>query len=158
MTATGIGNPQARLSRDTLTLILAGGSGTRLHDLTRWHAKPAVPFGGVYKTIDFPLSNCINSDLRRIFILTQYKSHSLNKHIHQGWNLFHPELDEFIELLPAQQRTGDCWYQGTADAVRQNLDLVREQNPSGCWCWPAITSTRWTTGTCCNAISTAAPT
>lgn len=129
MTATSIGNPQARLSRDTLTLILAGGSGTRLHDLTRWHAKPAVPFGGVYKTIDFSLSNCINSDLRRIFILTQYKSHSLNKHIHQGWNMLHPELNEFIDLLPAQQRTGDCWYQGTADAVRQNLDLVREQDP-----------------------------
>lgn len=129
MTATRIGNPQTLLSRDTLTLILAGGSGTRLHDLTRWHAKPAVPFGGVYKTIDFPLSNCINSDLRRIFILTQYKSHSLNKHIHQGWNLLHPELNEFIDLLPAQQRTGDCWYQGTADAVRQNLDLVREQDP-----------------------------
>ena len=122
--------PQARLTRDTLTLILAGGSGSRLHDLTRWQAKPAVPFGGIYKTIDFPLSNCINSDLRRIFILTQYKSHTLNKHIHLGWNLLHPELNEFIELLPAQQRTGDCWYQGTADAVRQNLDIVREQEPS----------------------------
>lgn len=119
----------ARVSRDTLTLILAGGSGTRLHDLTRWHAKPAVPFGGTYKTIDFPLSNCINSDLRRIFVLTQYKSHSLNQHILKGWHLLHPELNEFIELLPAQQRTGDGWYLGTADAVRQNLDILREQRP-----------------------------
>ena len=116
--------------RDTLALILAGGSGTRLHDLTRWHAKPAVPFGGVYKTIDFPLSNCVNSDIRKIFILTQYKSHSLNSHIHKGWHLLHPELDEFIELLPAQQRTRDCWYLGTADAVHQNLDLIREQQPA----------------------------
>ncbi|MFZ5654415.1 MAG: glucose-1-phosphate adenylyltransferase [Pseudomonadota bacterium] len=129
MSSKVAGNPEARISRETLTLILAGGSGSRLHDLTRWHAKPAVPFGGTYKTIDFPLSNCINSDLRRIFILTQYKSHSLNKHILQGWHLLHPELNEFIELLPAQQRTGDCWYLGTADAVRQNLDILREQQP-----------------------------
>ncbi|MGE3295996.1 MAG: glucose-1-phosphate adenylyltransferase [Porticoccaceae bacterium] len=116
--------------RETLALILAGGSGTRLHDLTRWHAKPAVPFGGSYKTIDFPLSNCVNSDIRKIFILTQYKSHSLNSHIHKGWHLLHPELDEFIELLPAQQRTRDCWYLGTADAVHQNLDIIREQQPA----------------------------
>ena len=129
MSAIAVASPHERVSRDTLTLILAGGSGTRLHDLTRWHAKPAVPFGGTYKTIDFPLSNCINSDLRRIFILTQYKSHSLNRHILKGWHLLHPELNEFIELLPAQQRTGDCWYLGTADAVRQNLDILRDQRP-----------------------------
>ena len=130
MRSSTIHGDRSHPARETLALILAGGSGTRLHDLTRWHAKPAVPFGGSYKTIDFPLSNCINSDLRKIFILTQYKSHSLNSHIHKGWHLLHPELNEFIELLPAQQRTRDCWYLGTADAVHQNLDIIREQRPA----------------------------
>ena len=112
----------------THALILAGGSGTRLKSLTRWHAKPAVPIGGKYRTIDFPLSNCINSGIRRISILTQYKSHSLNTHIQKGWSFLRPELGEFIELLPAQQRKSDAWYQGTADAVHQNLDIISEQN------------------------------
>lgn len=116
-------NMKAEMS-NTLALILAGGSGSRLHCLTRWHAKPAIPFGGKFRTIDFPLSNCINSGLRKIFILTQYKSHSLNKHIRLGWNFLRPELGEFIELIPAQQRISDNWYQGTADAVYQNLDIV----------------------------------
>jgi glucose-1-phosphate adenylyltransferase len=113
--------------RNTLSLILAGGAGTRLRDLTRWHAKPAVPFGGKYRTIDFALSNCINSGLRKIHILTQYKSHSLNLHVQKGWGFLHPELGEFIDLLPAQQRINDVWYSGTADAVFQNIDIIEEQ-------------------------------
>jgi len=115
--------------KHTLALILAGGSGTRLQSLTRWHSKPAVPFGGKYRTIDFPLSNCINSGIRRISILTQYKSHSLNTHIQKGWNFLRPELGEFIDLLPAQQRVKDSWYLGTADAVYQNIDIIDNINP-----------------------------
>ncbi len=115
--------------KNTLALILAGGSGTRLQSLTRWHSKPAVPFGGKFRTIDFPLSNCINSGIRRISILTQYKSHSLNTHIQKGWNFLRPELGEFVELLPAQQRVKDSWYLGTADAVYQNLDIIDTLSP-----------------------------
>jgi glucose-1-phosphate adenylyltransferase len=115
--------------KNTLALILAGGSGSRLKSLTRWHSKPAVPFGGKYRTIDFPLSNCINSGIRRISILTQYKSHSLNTHIQKGWNFLRPELGEFIELLPAQQRVKDSWYLGTADAVYQNIDIIETIDP-----------------------------
>ena len=113
----------------TLALILAGGSGTRLQSLTRWHSKPAVPFGGKFRTIDFPLSNCINSGIRQISILTQYKSHSLNTHIQKGWSFLRPELGEFVELLPAQQRVKDSWYTGTADAVYQNLDIIDMVHP-----------------------------
>ncbi len=120
---------ESRTDNLTLALILAGGSGTRLHSLTKWHAKPAVPFGGKFRTIDFPLSNCINSNIRRICVLTQYKSHSLNAHIHKGWHFLKPELDEFIELLPAQQRVKNDWYSGTADAVFQNLDIIQEYKP-----------------------------
>lgn len=115
--------------KNTLALILAGGSGSRLQSLTRWHSKPAVPFGGKYRTIDFPLSNCINSGIRRISILTQYKSHSLNTHIQKGWNFLRPELGEFIDLLPAQQRMKDSWYLGTADAVYQNIDIIDNIHP-----------------------------
>lgn len=115
--------------KKTLVLILAGGSGSRLQSLTRWHSKPSVPFGGKFRTIDFPLSNCINSGLRRILILTQYKSHSLNSHIQRGWNFLRPELGEFVELLPAQQRVKDSWYLGTADAVYQNLDIIENMEP-----------------------------
>lgn len=115
--------------KNTLALILAGGNGTRLQSLTRWHSKPAVPFGGKFRTIDFPLSNCINSGIRRISILTQYKSHSLNTHIQKGWNFLRPELGEFVELLPAQQRVKDSWYLGTADAVYQNLDIIDTLSP-----------------------------
>ncbi len=111
--------------KDTLAVILAGGSGSRLKSLTAWQAKPAIPFGGKYRSIDFTLSNCINSGIRKISILTQYKSHSLNKHIQRGWSFLRPELGEFIELIPAQQRLRDHWYQGTADAVYQNLDIFR---------------------------------
>ncbi|QKT02736.1 glucose-1-phosphate adenylyltransferase [Ectothiorhodospiraceae bacterium 2226] len=119
----------SRLTRDTLGLVLAGGSGTRLRQLTQWRSKPAVPFGGKFRIIDFPLSNCLNSGIRRIGILTQYKAHSLIRHVQQGWNFLRAELGEFIELLPAQQRLNTGWYAGTADAVYQNLDIIRTHNP-----------------------------
>ncbi|HKJ77814.1 MAG TPA: glucose-1-phosphate adenylyltransferase, partial [Gammaproteobacteria bacterium] len=119
----------SRLTRDTLALVLAGGSGTRLKGLTRWRSKPAVPFGGKFRIIDFPLSNCINSGIRQVGILTQYKSHSLIRHVQQGWNFLRAELGEFIELLPAQQRVGAGWYAGTADAIYQNLDIIRMHQP-----------------------------
>lgn len=119
----------SRLTRDTMALILAGGRGTRLKDLTRWRVKPAVPFGGKFRIVDFPLSNCLNSGVRRIGVLTQYKSHSLLRHIQGGWNFLRAELDEFIDLLPAQQRTGEEWYAGTADAVYQNIDIIRSHGP-----------------------------
>lgn len=109
------------MTRAVLTFIMAGGKGERLYPLTRDRAKPAVPFGGVYRIIDFTLSNCINSGLRRIYLLTQYKSASLQKHIRLGWNILPSELGQFIEILPAQQRLGDSWYLGTADAIYQNL-------------------------------------
>lgn len=120
----------SRLTRDTIALILAGGRGSRLKHLTQWRAKPAVPFGGKFRIIDFPLSNCVNSDIRQIAILTQYKSHSLIRHIQQGWNFLRAELGEFIELVPAQQRIATSWYTGTADAVFQNLDIIRSYNVS----------------------------
>ncbi len=119
----------SRLTRDTLALILAGGRGTRLKQLTTWRVKPAVPFGGKFRIIDLPLSNCINSGIRRIGVLTQYKSHSLIRHIQQGWGYFRGEFGEFIELLPAQQRIQESWYAGTADAVYQNIDIIRAHNP-----------------------------
>jgi glucose-1-phosphate adenylyltransferase len=115
--------------RDVLTVILAGGKGTRLEPLTRDRAKPAVPFGGLYRIIDFTLSNCINSDLRRIRVLTQFKSHSLNQHIRQAWNFLAPELGESIDVLPPQQRIDENWYKGTADAIYQNIySLERDRS------------------------------
>ncbi|UCE88180.1 MAG: glucose-1-phosphate adenylyltransferase [Pseudomonadota bacterium] len=120
----------SRLTRDTLALILAGGRGSRLKQLTVWRAKPAVPFGGKFRIIDFPLSNCINSGIRRIGILTQYKAHSLIRHVQQGWGFLRGEFGEFVELLPAQQRIETSWYAGTADAIYQNLDILRWHNPS----------------------------
>jgi glucose-1-phosphate adenylyltransferase len=119
----------SRLTRETLALVLAGGRGSRLHQLTNWRAKPAVHFGGKFRIIDFPLSNCVNSGIRRISVLTQYKSHSLDRHIQRGWGFLGGELGEFIELLPAQQRLEESWYAGTADAVLQNLDIIRRHNP-----------------------------
>ena len=118
-----------RLNRNTLALILAGGRGSRLRQLTLWRAKPAVPFGGKFRIIDFPLSNCLNSGIRMIGILTQYKAHSLIQHIQNGWGFLRGEFKEFIELLPAQQRIQDSWYTGTADAVYQNLDIIRTHKP-----------------------------
>lgn len=117
------------LAENSLVLVLAGGSGTRLKQLTRWHAKPAIPFGGSFRTIDFSLSNCLHSGIRRIGILTQYKSYSLNRHIQRGWNFLNNGIGEFIDLLPAQQRLGEGWYAGTADAVYQNLDIIDEHAP-----------------------------
>ena len=103
---------------DTLAVILAGGKGTRLEPLTRDRAKPAVPFGGNYRIVDFVLSNCLNSGLRKMLVLTQYKAMSLDRHINLGWrDFFCRELDEFVEIVPPQQRIDENWYQGTADAV-----------------------------------------
>ena len=118
-----------RLNRSTLALILAGGRGSRLRQLTLWRAKPAVPFGGKFRIIDFPLSNCLNSGIRMIGVLTQYKAHSLIQHIQNGWSFLRGEFKEFVELLPAQQRIQDSWYMGTADAVYQNLDIIRTHKP-----------------------------
>jgi len=115
--------------KSTVAMVLAGGRGTRLKHLTDWRAKPSVSFGGKFRIIDFTLSNCINSGIRRIDVCTQYKAHSLIRHIQRGWNFLDTRFDEFIELLPAQQRIGDDWYQGTADAVYQNLDILRNQDP-----------------------------
>lgn len=120
----------SRLTRDTLALVLAGGRGSRLKNLTDWRAKPAVPFGGKFRIIDFPLSNCINSGIRQIAVLTQYKSHSLIRHLQKGWSFLRGEFGEFVEILPAaQQREDESWYMGTADAVGQNLNILRSHNP-----------------------------
>jgi glucose-1-phosphate adenylyltransferase len=119
----------SRLTRDTLALILAGGRGSRLKQMTDWRAKPAVPFGGKFRIIDFPLSNCVNSGIRRVGILTQYKAHSLMLHIQQAWSFMRGEFGEFVELLPASQRTEQGWYSGTADAVFQNMDILRNHGP-----------------------------
>ena len=118
------------LTRNTIALILAGGRGSRLKAMTDWRAKPAVPFGGKFRIIDFPLSNCINSDIRKIGILTQYKADSLIRHIQQGWGFLRGEFGEYVDLMPAQQRHDEhSWYQGTADAIFQNIDILRSRNP-----------------------------
>ena len=117
------------LTRETLALILAGGQGSRLYELTHWRAKPGMFFGGKYRIIDFPLSNCINSGVRRIGVLTQYKAHSLIRHLVHGWSWFQAGRQEFVEILPASQRVGGEWYRGTADAVYQNLDIIRTHDP-----------------------------
>src|ERR1700759_2807800 len=114
---------------DSLVIVLAGGAGERLYPLTKERAKPAVYFGGPYRIIDFALSNGINSGLRRIFIATQYKSLSLNRHIRMGWGIVSEELGEFVEILPPQKRVSEHWYQGTADAVYQNLYSILRENP-----------------------------
>ena len=120
----------SRLTKNTYAMVLAGGRGSRLYQLTDWRAKPAVPFGGKFRIIDFVLSNCVNSGIRRIGIATQYKSHSLIRHIQCGWSFLNGQFGEFVNLLPAQQRTDEThWYQGTADAVYQNMDILRKANP-----------------------------
>ncbi|HRZ15656.1 MAG TPA: sugar phosphate nucleotidyltransferase, partial [Candidatus Omnitrophota bacterium] len=116
-------------SQNVLTFIMAGGKGERLWPLTKDRTKPAVPFGGIYRIVDFSLSNCINSGLRRVYVLTQYKSASLQRHIRLGWNILSSELNEFIEPLPAQQRIGETWYLGTADAIYQNLNTLEMDPP-----------------------------
>ncbi len=115
--------------RQILTFILAGGRGERLDPLTRDRTKPAVPFGGIYRIIDFTLSNCVNSGLRRVYVLTQYKSFSLQKHLLSGWDVVSTQLGEFIDVIPAQQRIGEDWYRGTADAIYQNLYTIQDINP-----------------------------
>ena len=117
------------MHRDVLAIVLAGGRGTRLEPLTRDRAKPAVPFGGIYRIIDFPLSNCMNSDIRKILVLTQYKAVSLARHIDQGWRFLCRELDEYIEVIPPQQRIAEHWYQGTADAIYQNIYTIEKAAP-----------------------------
>ncbi len=119
------------LTKNTYALVLAGGRGNRLKNLTDWRAKPAVPFGGKFRIVDFPLSNCVNSGVRRIGIATQYKSHSLIRHIQRGWSFLDGRFQEFVDILPASQRTAEeNWYQGTADAVFQNLDILRSHEPA----------------------------
>lgn len=117
------------ITKNTYAMILAGGRGSRLKELTDWRAKPAVPFGGKFRIIDFPLSNCVNSGIRRIGVATQYKSHSLIRHIQRGWSFLDGRMKEFIDLLPAQQRVEEHWYKGTADAVFQNLDILKSNDP-----------------------------
>ncbi len=117
------------MTKNTYAMVLAGGRGSRLHQLTDWRAKPAVPFGGKFRIIDFVLSNCVNSGIRRIGVATQYKSHSLIQHIQHGWSFLNGKFGEFIDVLPAQQWVQESWYQGTADAVFQNLDILNESKP-----------------------------
>jgi glucose-1-phosphate adenylyltransferase len=126
--APGVAGGQ-HLRRDTLAMVLAGGRGTRLGALTDWRAKPSVPFGGKFRIIDFTLSNCVNSGIRRIGVCTQYKAQSLIRHIQRGWSFLDGRFDEFVELLPAQQRVTAEWYLGTADAIYQNLDILRRHAP-----------------------------
>ena len=121
---------QERLARRAIALVLAGGRGSRLRQLTDRRAKPAVFFGGKFRIIDFAMSNCLNSGIRRIGVLTQYKAHSLLRHLQMGWSFLRPEMNEFLDLLPAQQRTDEAtWYRGTADAVFQNFDIFRAARP-----------------------------
>ncbi|MDB5985568.1 MAG: glucose-phosphate adenylyltransferase [Nevskia sp.] len=121
----------SRLTRETLALVMAGGRGSRLMQLTSTRAKPAVPFGGKFRIIDFTLSNCINSGIRRVGVLTQYKSHSLIRHLQQGWGFMRGQFGEFVELLPAEQRTEIAsWYAGTADAVFQNIEFIKLHQPA----------------------------
>ncbi len=122
-------NMGSELTHKALVLILAGGAGSRLKGLTKWRAKPAVPFGGKYRIIDFALSNCVNSGLRRIGVLTQYKSHSLIRHLQRAWSFMRAEIGEFVEIIPAQQRLDEGWYRGTADALYQNIDIIRRHAP-----------------------------
>ena len=120
---------QESVLQRTMVMLLAGGQGERLYPLTRDRAKPAVPFGGVYRIIDFALSNCLNSGMRRILVLTQYKSFSLQRHIQDAWNLFNPALGEYIDVIPPQQRNVKRWYQGTADAIFQNIYMLEQERP-----------------------------
>lgn len=122
-------NVGSEITRNSLVVVLAGGAGSRLKGLTLWRAKPAVPFGGKYRIIDFALSNCVNSGLRRISVLTQYKSHSLIRHLQRAWGFMRAEIGEFVEIIPAQQRIANEWYRGTADALYQNIDIIRRHAP-----------------------------
>ncbi|MCK6371387.1 MAG: glucose-1-phosphate adenylyltransferase [Gammaproteobacteria bacterium] len=119
----------SQLTKSTMAVIMAGGRGERLRHLTRNRAKPAMPFGGKYRIIDFSLSNCVNSGIRQILVLTQYKAHSLIQHVQRGWGYLRGELGEFVQLVPAQQQIGELWYRGTADSVYQNLDIIEAYHP-----------------------------
>jgi glucose-1-phosphate adenylyltransferase len=119
----------SQLTKSTMAVVMAGGRGERLRHLTRNRAKPAMPFGGKYRIIDFSLSNCVNSGIRQILVLTQYKAHSLIQHIQRGWGYLRGELGEFVQLVPAQQQIGELWYRGTADAIYQNLDIIEAYHP-----------------------------
>jgi glucose-1-phosphate adenylyltransferase len=120
----------SRLTSGTLAIVMAGGRGERLKDLTKHRCKPATPFGGKFRIIDFVLSNCVNSGIRQIAVLTQYKAQSLIQHIQRGWSYLRGEMGEFVELIPAQQQVGEHWYRGTADSVYQNLEFIRSHNPT----------------------------
>ena len=122
-------NPEAHVTDRTYTFVLAGGRGGRLHQLTDWRAKPAVPFAGNLKIIDFALSNCVNSGVRHIGVLTQYKAQSLIRHIERGWSFLAASLGEYVDVMPAQQQHGESWYSGTANAVYQNLRILEETRP-----------------------------
>ena len=126
---TSSGRYVSRLTSGTLAVIMAGGRGERLRDLTANRCKPAAPFGGKFRIIDFPLSNCVNSGIRQIFLMTQYKGQSLIQHVQRGWSYLRGEFGEFIDVVPAQQQIGEHWYRGTADCVYQNLDLIRTHRP-----------------------------
>ena len=119
----------SQLTKSTMAIVMAGGRGERLRQLTEHRAKPATPFGGKYRIIDFSLSNCVNSGIRQILVMTQYKSHSLTQHIQRGWGYLRGELGEFVQLVPAQQKLGELWYRGTADCVYQNLDIIQAHDP-----------------------------
>jgi glucose-1-phosphate adenylyltransferase len=129
MRPTRSGRFVSQLTKGTMALIMAGGRGERLRQLTAHRAKPATPFGGKYRIIDFALSNCVNSGIRQILVLTQYKAHSLIQHVQRGWGYLRGELGEFVQLVPAQQKLGELWYRGTADSVYQNLDIIDSHAP-----------------------------
>ncbi len=118
-----------REMKKTLCILMAGGKGERLYPLTKARAKPSVRYGGIYRIVDFTLSNCLNSDIRRIYVLTQYRSVSLDRHIRLGWSIFNHELGEFIECIPPQQRNVDRWYRGTADSIYQNIHILQRERP-----------------------------
>ena len=147
------------LARHAMAFVLAGGRGSRLMELTARRAKPAVYFGGKSRIVDFALSNAFNSGIRHIAVATQYKAHSLIRHLHRGWNFLRPVHNESFDILPASQRISeDLWYLGTADAVYQNIDIIEGYSPNISSSLRAITSTRWTTNPCCNSMWTRAPT
>ena len=123
-------DPRRALTQQTYALVLAGGRGSRLRQLTDHRAKPAVPFAGTMRIIDFALGNCVNSGLRRIGVLTQYKAQSLIRHIERSWGFLEASLGEYVDIVPAQQQRDERWYTGTADAVYQNLDILRESRPA----------------------------
>ncbi|HEY5265149.1 MAG TPA: sugar phosphate nucleotidyltransferase, partial [Steroidobacteraceae bacterium] len=127
---TNTGRYVSRLTSGTLAVVMAGGRGERLKALTQNRCKPATPFGGKFRIIDFVLSNCVNSGIRQIAVLTQYKAQSLIQHIQRGWSYLRGELGEFVELIPAQQQVGAHWYRGTADSVYQNLEFIRSHHPT----------------------------